>query len=294
MEIFEINTFVKVVQTGSFTRAAELLGTQKSNVSRAITNIEKKLHVRLLERNSRNLVVTPIGQLIYEKCELILATVADAESLAKREQGISQGLLRVTCGVEFGMLFVSHWINKFIRSHPQVSVDANYSNEIADLIQEGFDLAIRLGELEDSSLVAKRLGQLQYGLYAKQSYLREFGKPESPEDLLKHNCIIFNSGIKNIWPFSVHKRAFDINVKGSLKFNNLFAVLKATEQGIGIARLPIGLPEREDSQLIRILQNFDVPAVPIYAVFPSQKFLTPKVRAFIELAANECQQLVFA
>ena len=140
----------------------------------------------------------------------------------------------------------------------------------------------------------QRLGQMQYGLYAKQTYIDKFGQPEHPSELLQHNCIVFNAGIKNAWPFLIDNRTVDINVKGSLKFNILFAVLKATEQGIGIARLPIGLPEREGNQLVRILENFDVPAVPIYAVFSSKHFVTPKVRAFIELAAGECQQLVFA
>ncbi len=294
MEIFEITTFVKVVQTGSITRAAELLNTQKSNVSRVISNLEKKLQVRLFERDTRKLMITPVGKNIYDKCELILATLNEAENIAREEVNSPQGLLRITCGVEFGMLFVSYWINQFMQTYPQVSVDANYSNEIIDLIQDGYDLAIRLGELEDSSLVAKRLGQMQYGLYAKQTYLDEFGQPEHPSELLQHNCIVFNAGIKNVWPFLIDKRTVDISVKGSLKFNILFAVLKATEQGIGIARLPIGLPEREGSQLVRVLENFDVPAVPIYAVFPSKQFVTPKVRAFIELAAGECQQLVFA
>ncbi|GGY79783.1 transcriptional regulator [Cellvibrio zantedeschiae] len=292
MEILEINTFVKLVQTGSFTRTAEILGTQKSNVSRVISNLEKKLQVRLLERNTRTLVITPIGQSIYEKCVLIMDTLTEAESLAKQEWGEPQGLLRLTCGVEFGMLFVSKWINHFMQTHPQVTVEANYTSKLVDLIHEGFDLAIRLGELDDSTLIAKRLGQLQYGLYAAPSYIEKHGIPRHPQELTNHNCIIFNAGLKNIWPFFVDKKVEEVQVNGSLKINNLFAVLSAAEQGFGVARLPIGLPERDEKKLVRILGEFDVPAIPVYAVFPSQRFLTPKVRAFIELAASECEQLV--
>lgn len=290
MEINEINTFVKVVQTKSFTKAAELLGTQKSNVSRTINNLETKLQVRLLERNNRQLTVTHIGELIYQKCMKALAHIAEAESLAKQELGEPSGLLRITSGVEFGMMFVNHWINQFVQNNPEISVEANFTNELVDLIQDGFDLAIRLGALEDSELIAKRLGDLDYGLFASPDYLSAFGMPSHPKELISHDCIVFNAGHKENWTFIENEKPLTIEVKGRIKINNIFSVMQAAELGFGIAKLPKPLA-KNNAQLTQILLDAEIPKVPIFAVFPSFRFLSPKVKQFIELANQECESL---
>lgn len=290
MELNEINTFIKVVQTGSFTKAATLLGTQKSNVSRTITNLESKLKVRLLERNNRTLAVTQVGLAIYEKCMDAANSISEAENLAKQELGSPTGVLKITCGVEFGMLFVSQWINDFLALNPDVEIEASFSTDIVDIIQQGYDLAIRIGKLADSGLIAKRLGELQYGLFASPAYIQRQSEPKSLGELTEHQCIIFDAGFKDEWPFIEGKQTSIIRVSGRLRIDNLFSAMRACEQGFGIARLPLGLV-RGNKNLLQILPNQVLPNVPVYAVFPSAKHLSPKVRAFIELAKKECAKL---
>lgn len=290
MELNEINTLIKVVQTGSFTKAAKLLGTQKSNVSRTITNLESKLKVRLLERNNRTLAVTQVGLAIYEKCIEAANIISEAENLAKQELGSPTGVLKITCGVEFGMLFVSQWINDFLAINPEVAVEASFATDIVDIIQQGYDLAIRIGKLADSGLIAKRLGELQYGLFASHAYINQQGEPKSLGELTDHECVIFDAGFKEDWPFIEGNQTSIIKVSGRLRIDNLFSAMRACEQGLGIARLPLGLV-RGNANLIQILPKQVLPNVPIYAVFPSTKHLSPKVRAFIELAKRECAKL---
>lgn len=209
--------------------------------------------------------------------------------MAKQEVGKPVGVLKLTCGVEFGMLFVSHWITQYMAQNPAVAVEAHYTGDLVDLVREGFDLAIRLGELNDSSLIANRIGELSYGLFATEAYLKKHGVPKTPQDLVKHNCIIFNAGLKDNWPFVVEKTALKVKVSGRLKVNNVFSVLQAAEQGLGIARLPMGLCA-DKTPLKPILPQFNVPPVAVYAVFPSAQYLPPKVRVFIDLAKQEFAQ----
>jgi DNA-binding transcriptional LysR family regulator len=293
MEISALQAFVKVVQTGSFTRAAEVLTTQKAYLSRVVTQLEKELGVRLLERTTRSLSLTEIGREFFERAVSILASIEDTHRAVQRAQGEPRGVLRLTCGVEFGMIAVSGWITAYLERYPQVRIDADFTSRIVDIVHEGFDLAIRVGPLTDSSLAARRLGELQYGLFAAPSYLARRAAPTQADDLATHDVIVFAGGSHQAaWTLSQGNDQEKIVLQPRLKANNVFAVRDAAVAGLGIAQLPliVAAPLLQAGKLHRVLSDWSVPTVPIHAVFASARYLTPKVRGFIELALEQIRR----
>ncbi len=286
MEFSELNAFVKVVQAGSFTRAAHGMGTQKAYLSRVITNLEQKLGTRLLERTTRSLSLTEVGREIFERAVGILGALEDAERVAQKMQTEPRGTLRLTCGVEFGMLAVSRWIGEYLRRYPQVNVETEFTGRLVDLVHEGFDLAIRIGPLSDSGLAARRLGELRYGLFASPEYIKRRGMPAHPVELHKHDLLHFTSGRhRQGWLLSREGEQHTIAISSRLRINNSFAIRDAAVQGLGIAKLPLAVVQDAPSgALVRVLTDWNSPTFPVSAVFPGVRYLTPKVRAFIDHA----------
>ncbi len=192
MELSSLETLVKVVQTGSFTRAAEQLHTQKAQVSRVVSQLEAELGVRLLERTTRSLSLTEIGREFFERAVGILGAADDARRAVQKAQGEPRGTLRLSCGVEFGMLAVNRWVRDYLLRHPDVNVDLEMTGRVVDIVHEGFDLAVRVGPLADSSLAARKLGDLHYGLFAAPAYLQRQPPPARPQDLAQHALIRFS------------------------------------------------------------------------------------------------------
>ena len=289
MELAALAALVKVVQAGSFTRAAEAMHTQKAHLSRVITNLERELGVRLLERTTRSLSLTEVGREIFERAVGILGAVEDAERVAQRMLAEPRGVLKLTCGVEFGVIAVSRWIDAYLQRYPQVSVDADFTGRVIDIVHEGFDLAIRVGELPDSRLAARRLGELHYGLFASPDYLARRGIPGSPEELAQHDLLVFTAGSHRVgWRLVQGSENRRIEAPARLRINNSFAVRDAAIQGLGIAQLPalVANAALSSAQLTRVLPDWHPPAVPVHALFPSNRYLTPKVRAFIDHAVH--------
>ena len=289
MELAALAALVKVVQAGSFTRAAEAMHTQKAHLSRVITNLERELGVRLLERTTRSLSLTEVGREIFERAVGILGAVEDAERVAQRMLAEPRGVLKLTCGVEFGMIAVGRWIDAYLQRYPQVSVDADFTGRVIDIVHEGFDLAIRVGELPDSRLAARRLGELHYGLFASPDYLARRGIPGSPEELAQHDLLVFTAGSHRVgWRLVQGSEIRRVEATARLRINNSFAVRDAAIQGLGIAQLPALVADAalSSAQLTRVLPDWHPPAVPVHALFPSNRYLTPKVRAFIDHAVH--------
>ena len=289
MELQELSAFVKVVQTGSFTRAAESLGTQKAHLSRVITQLEKKLEVRLLERTTRSLSLTEVGREMFERAVGILGAVDDAQRAAQKTQAEPRGVLKLTCGVEFGMVAVSRWITDYLQRYPQVQVQAEFTGRLVDLVHEGFDLAIRVGNLPDSSLAARKLGSLEYGLFASPEYLSRRGVPATPAALSAHDRLAFSGGTQSqTWRLRNGSDEACVEAAPRLLVNNSFAVRDAVAQGLGVAQLPLVVIQHQLSQglLVRVLPDWKPPDMPVHAVFPSARYLTPKVRAFIDLGVE--------
>ena len=297
MEITALQAFVKVVQTGSFTRAADALHTQKAYLSRVVTQLEKELGARLLERTTRSLSLTEIGREFFERAVSILASVEDAQRAVQKAQGEPRGVLKLTCGVEFGMIAVSAWIAAYLERYPQVRVDAEFTGRIVDIVHEGFDLAIRVGPLADSTLTARKLGELRYGLFAAPAYLARRAAPEHPAELETHDVLSFAGGSHQAtWTLSCGHQQERVTLQPRMKANNVFAVRDAAIAGLGIAQLPliVAAPTVQAGQLSQILGAWSLPAVPVHAVFASARYLTPKVRGFIDLAVDAVQSEVRA
>ncbi|QGU33528.1 LysR family transcriptional regulator [Thermochromatium tepidum] len=289
MELSQLETFVKVVQTGSFTRAAEQLRSQKAHVSRVVSQLEAELGVRLLARTTRSLSLTEVGREFFERAVGILGAADEARRAVQQAHSEPRGTLRLTCGVEFGMIAVSTWITAYLERYPQVRVDADFTGRLVDIVHEGFDLAIRVGPLADSTLTARKLGEMEYGLFAAPAYLARRTTPALPGDLASHDILAFAGGSHQAsWILSQEGRQERIVRQSRLKANNVFAVRNAAIAGLGIAKLPliIAIPAVRDGHLQPVLSDWAVPTVPIHAVFASARYLTPKVRAFIDLAVD--------
>jgi DNA-binding transcriptional LysR family regulator len=287
INVSSLAAFVKVVQTGSFTRAAAALGTQKARLSRVVTQLERDLGVRLLERTTRSLSMTEAGREIFERAIGILGAVEDVERVAQRMHAEPRGVLKLTCGVEFGMIAVSRWIDAYLQRYAQVSVEADFTSRIIDIVHEGFDLAIRVGELPDSRLAARRIGELQYGLFASSAYLARRGAPQSPADLPQRDLLMFTAGTHSSgWRLSRGAEQHRVDAPARLRINNSFSVRDAAIAGLGIAQLPLLVANESvaSGALVRMLPDWSPPAIPVHALFPSSRYLTPKVRAFIDLA----------
>lgn len=283
-----LRAFVKVVRAGSFTRAADALQSHKAHLSRVVSQLERELGTRLLERTTRSLSLTEVGRELYERALAILASVEDAQRAVQQSQDAPRGTLRLTCGVEFGLLAVGGWIRRYLEAHPQMRVDAEITGRIVDIVHEGFDLAIRVGPLADSTLAARRLGTLRYALYAAPRYLKQQPAPEAPQALGGHAQLVFTgTGARASWTLARGTETQRVALQPRLRASNTFAVRDAAEQGLGIAMLPrlMGDPLVAQGRLRVVLREWAPPEAPVHAVFASARFLAPKVRAFVDLAA---------
>lgn len=289
MELSHLDTFVKVVQTGSFTRAAEQLHSQKAHVSRVVSQLEADLGVRLLERTTRSLSLTEVGREFFERAVGILGAAEDARRAVQQAQGEPRGTLRLTCGVEFGMLAVNGWVRDYLIRHPGVNVDLEMTGRVVDIVHEGFDLAVRVGPLADSTLAARKLGDLHYGLFAAPGYLRRQPPPVAPQDLSQHALIRFSGSRQRlVWAFTRGTETQRIEPAARLNANNSFAVRDAAIDGLGIGQLPwlLAGPSVAAGTLHPVLNDWQLPSAPVHAVFASARYLTPKVRSFIDLAVT--------
>lgn len=294
MDLTSLQAFVKVVQTGSFTRAADALHTEKARLSRIVSQLERELAVRLLERSTRSLSLTEAGREFFERAHAILASVDDARQAMQRIRGEPQGTLRLTCGVEFGLVAVGGWVADYLARYPQVQVEADYSNRVVDIVHEGYDLAVRVGPLADSSLAARRLGTLDYGVYASGDYLQRHGAPANPQALAGHSLVVYaGAAQQGGWLLTRGEQAERIKLHPRLRVNTSLAAREALQRGLGIGVLPRCVAEAADipsTPLHHVLPEWTMPEVPVHAVFPSARYLTPKVRAFIDLALAQFPQ----
>lgn len=291
MTLEQLRILVKVVQSGSFTKAADLLGTRKSYVSRVVAQLEAELGAKLLERTTRTLSVTELGREVFERAVGILGAADDTLRLVQSSQGEPRGLLRLTCGVEFGMLAVGGWIEAYLTSFPMATADVEYTSRVLDLVHEGFDLAIRVGPVQESRLVARLLGRLEYGLFACPRYIERHGMPQEIADLGKHSLVMFSAGSHRkgwqLLPAGAGEReAVRIDGPARLRVNNSFAVREALLRSLGIGLLPMAIAAEavQARRLQPVLPPWRPAPVPVHAVYPSQRYLSPKVRAFVDLA----------
>lgn len=290
MTLEQLRVFVKVVDAGSFTAAADVLGVQRSHVSRVVAQLEAELGVTLLERTTRRQSLSEAGKAVYERAVGVLAAIEDTVRVTQDIQAQPQGQLRITCGVAFGIEAVSGWVETFLARHPQCTAEIEYASRELDLVHEGFDLAIRAGPLPDSRLAARRLGRFDHGLYASPAYEKRFGLPATPAELHQHRLIVFTGDSASARAWTLHhpqrREPFSMAVQAHLRVNIGVGVRSALLAGLGIGQLPrvaVGGLVAE-GRLLPVLMPWQPPSVEVFAVFPSNRYLTPKVRAFVDLA----------
>jgi DNA-binding transcriptional LysR family regulator len=282
-DLNDIRVFLEVVDQGSFTAAGKKLDLPTSTVSRRISRLEGQLGARLLQRTTRKLSVTDAGRIYYQRSARALHALDDARHAVTEMQATPKGLVRLTAPVEFQSLVPV--LSDFLQKYPEVQVTLDLTNRYVDVVQEGLDLAIRAGELSDSSLVAKQLATARFLLVASPGYLKERGKPRKVEDLRDHECIVGSaSGPQATWRLCSKNKMVSISVSGRLSANHLGAVLLAAEQGMGIARLPEAHCQSaiEAGRLVEVLPSACPTMGKVSAVYPSREFMSPAVRALID------------
>ena len=282
----DIAVFVKVVESGSFTAAAERLSLSKSVVSKYVTRLEDRLGARLLNRTTRRLSLTEAGSVFHERSQLALQEIEEAEAEVSRMQVKPRGILRLNTPMSFGIMHVAPALPDFIRQYPDVSIDMNLDDRKVDVIEEGFDISIRIADLPDSSLVARRLGPCRHAIVASPDYLDRHGTPSTPYELQQHYVITFRyQETAHSWHFrSPDNKTISVPVSGSVQMNNSLALREALLGGIGITRTPTFVvgQDIQDGRLRPILTNYETLEVSIYLVYPQRRHLSPKVRAFID------------
>ena len=285
----DIAVFVQVVRDGSFTKAADRLELSRSVVSKYVTRLEEKLGARLLNRTTRRLSLTEAGRIFYERSRLGLEEIEEAKAEVSRLQGKPRGVLRVNSPMSFGILHVAPLLSEFLAEHPEISIDMNLDDRKVDVIEEGFDVSIRITDLPDSSLVARRLGPCRHAIVAAPSYLEKHGVPKAPDDLRDHNIIAYQyQESATDWHFlGPDKKQITVPVSGSIQMNNSLALREALLGGVGITRTPTFVvgDDVAAGRLITLLPNYEILEVSIYLVYPQRRHLSPKIRAFVDFLA---------
>lgn len=281
--------FIKVVDCRSFTAAAERLGVSKSVISRRLGELENRLGVRLVNRTTRSLSLTDIGQAYYSRCARVLADLDEAERTITDLHGSLRGPMRINGPVSFGRLHLGPAVAAFLHQNPDITIDLDLNDRFVDLVEEGYDLAVRIGRLKDSSLIARRLAPNRLVFCASPDYLARHGVPEKPEHLGHHACLLYtNLPMPEIWPFQDRDGSLrSLRVEGRLRTNNGDLICRAAEAGLGVAILPSFLAGEALSagRLQAILDPWADTSTAVHAVYPHNRHLSPKIRAFVDFLA---------
>lgn len=281
-----ITEFVYVAENESFTQAAKRIGISTAQVSRQISALEKRLKIRLFYRTTRKVTLTGEGQIFYEHCRSVLDGLDAAERAITNLRTKPQGKIKMTAPVAYGEKNILPLVNNFIKKHPEVEVDAYVSNRQIDLVDEGYDLAIRIGKLSDSTMMAKKLGKRTNYVCASPEYLDTHGIPHAISELSKHSCLL---GTPDHWRFSESGKERSVRITGRLRYNNGYSLVDAALKGLGIVNLPDYYvePYLETGELISVLDHKRAPDERIWAIYPHNRHLSPKIRLLVDYLAEQ-------
>ena len=289
-----MDLFVRAVDTGSFSETARTMNLTPSAVSKQIARLEDRLGVRLFNRTTRRLAPTEEGRAYYERCRQILADVEEAEASVSQLNATPRGVLRVNMPIVFGRRHVVPALSDFLARYPDVHLDVTMTDQFVDPIAEGVDMLIRVGELKDSSLIARKLAGSRRVVIAAPSYWKKHGEPVLPTDLTRHNCLTYAylatgndwrmtgpDGIKHV-----------VAVTGNFAANNGEALMAAALDGVGVALLPTWMvgPELQSGELTEVLGEYTLPEPSVHAIYPPGRHLSAKVRAFVDFLVERFKQ----
>jgi len=280
-----MKVFCSVVENDSLAGASRTLNVSPSVVSKQLSGLEDRLGVRLLNRTTRRVSLTEVGSAYYERCKRILADVDEAEIAVSQAHSAPRGLLKVTAPTTFAHRHVAPHLPEFLDRYPEVEVQLLVNDRVVDLVDEGIDLAIRIAQLKDSSLIARKLAVNHRMIVASPDYVKKWGKPETPDQLSDHSLITYAPGNPiNDWHFMVDNQQKILRARGTLAMNNGDSVLQTVLAGGGLAMLAAFMAGEhvKSGRLVTLLDEYVREDVPIYAVYPSGRHLSPKVRAFVD------------
>jgi DNA-binding transcriptional LysR family regulator len=288
-----VQLFIRVVETQSFSKAAAELGITQPTATKAVAAMEQRLGARLLHRSTRGVTTTEVGALYYDKCKLIARELDEADNLATLLQAKVGGTLRISTSVAFGRRVLVPLVLRYMRAHPEVMVDLSFDDRYVNLVEQGIDLAVRMGRLADSTLGARYLGSNPWLMVAAPAYLDQHGAPTSLDELARHACLVYSS-VQGDDRWSLTRPSGEessVPVKGPLRSNNLSAVLAAARAGMGLAILPwyVARESVADGSVRPVLPDHGLPAQEVHAVFPSPKLVPSKVTSFIGFLQDALQ-----
>jgi DNA-binding transcriptional LysR family regulator len=291
-ETLELSVFCCVVKHASYAKAADELLLSPSGVSRIVSRLEDRLGVRLLQRTTRSLRLTEAGMAFHGRATQILADLTDAEAEVQETVVRPRGTLRVTAPVVFGQLYLAPMLGELARRFPELSFEVSLTNSFVDLVEDGMDLAIRIGQLSDSRLIARRLCTNQRVLVASPEYLARRGTPKEPADLAEHDCVLFSGFSRpREWKLLGPGGPVTVEVSGRIASNNMEVMTSAGKQGLGIslgATMSVG-PALVTGELVRVLGDYQFEPTAIFAVYPSARQLSTKVRATVDFLIETLQ-----
>lgn len=286
----DIAVFAQVVESGSFTAAAERLSLSKSVVSKYVTRLEERLGARLLNRTTRRISLTEVGNAFYQRSRQGLLEIQEAEAEVSRLQGEPRGTLRINAPMSFGVLHLAPAMPDFLNRYPGLAVDLQFDDRKVEVIEAGFDVSIRIAQLEDSSLVAKRIAPCRHAIVATPDYLERHGTPITPADLQRHRIVSYQyQESAQQWEFlDKSGKSHSVPVTGILQMNNSLGMREAVINGAGIMRTPtfVVSDDIRKGRLQPLLTNYKTLQLSIYAVYPQRRHLSPKVRAWVEFLAE--------
>jgi len=288
-----VAVFVGVINSGSFTAAARLLGHSTSYVSKEITRLEKRLGSRLLNRTTRTISLTDAGRAYYERCSQIVIDAENAERSINQLQDTPRGLLRINAPASFGSKYLIKILPQFMHRYPEVKLEVEFNDRLIDVVAEGYDVVIRVGEIKDSNLVARKFASSKHVVVASPEYLKRMGYPKKAEELTQHDCIAYSLlPAPTQWDFYKDGVRTSINVEPRALCNSANIEIEMVKQGIGITRIPLFTCEQEvkNGDLKIILDNYDQRQLDVFAVYPHRQYLTAKVRAFVDFVVDEFKE----
>jgi len=284
-----VAVFVGVINAGSFTAAAQALGHSTSYVSKEITRLEKRLGSRLLNRTTRTISLTDAGRAYYERCSQIVIDAENAERSINQLQDTPRGLLRINAPASFGSKYLLDVFSQFMHSYPDVKLEVELNDRLIDVVAEGYDVVIRVGEIKDSNLIARKLTSSRFVVVASPDYIKRKSYPKRAEDLKEHDCIAYSLlPMPTQWDFYKEDVRTSVTVQPRAMCNSAALEVAMVAQGIGITRLPLFTCEQEvaSGDLQIILEDYDQVELDVYAVYPHRQFLTAKVRVFVDFVVN--------
>lgn len=287
----QMKIFVEVVRQEGFTAAADKLNVSKSHVSKQVERLEERLGVRLLHRTTRQVSLTEVGEIYFTRCQQILSDIEDAERAVTELQSSPRGNLRITAPMTFGVQHLNGLLCEFLQRYSGLNAEVHYSDQFVDLVDDGFDAAVRIGELQDSSLIGRKLVPVDLLTVASPAYLEEHGVPKHPDELRDHSCLRYSYQVSGTtWQYyGDDGEEVSVTVEGRISANNGRALVEAARSGMGIHLSPafIVADDLRSGDLVPVLGDWKTQQLALWVVYPHRRFLSRKVRLFVDFLAEK-------